>query len=339
MRKKILLLFCLSIGYGVFAQATYSIPSDDFIKFHNNVSSAERMYKHDSLLQAYAMYDIAFEGYKGPINPSHYFKATLCALKIKEEYKALQFLEKALTNGYEIDSAKADAIVFYNQNTKRDYEAKVANWKLTGLSARNYEWEGELYASVEANKKYASPAYKTAAEFCIACMKNPKCPKNTPDYLSKYRMVKEKMKADSVVAAALINKIKLNGFPNMKKVDKKACDIARNILLNFDADKKNERLDPILFNALNKGDISPAFYASVVDRRNLMSGLAPEFYEPLMGYEKTISKDVKELANANTKRKKIGLYNIIVPNPLAFKNVDPKNTKVYNAIFTNLYDY
>lgn len=339
MRKKILLLFCLSIGYGVFAQATYSIPSDDLIKFHNTVSSAERMYKHDSLLQAYAMYDIAFEGYKGQINPSHYFKATLCALKIKEEYKALQFLEKALTNGYEVDSAKQDAIVFYNQNTKRDYQANVAGWKLAGLSARNYDWEGEIYASVDANKKYASPAYKTATEFCIACMKNPKCSKTTPDYLSKYRMVKEKMKADSLVAAALINKIKLNGFPNLKKVDRKACEIARNILLNFDADKKNEKLDPILFNALNRGDISPAFYASVVDRRNLMSGGAPEFYEPLMGYEKTIGKDVKELAKANANRKKIGLYNIIVPNPAAFKGVDPKNTKAYNAIFTNLYDY
>ena len=138
MRKKILLLFCLSLGYGVFAQATYSTPSDDFIKFHNIVSSAERMYKHDSLLQAYAMYDIAFEGYRGPINPSHYFKATLCALKIKEEYKALHFLEKALTNGYEVDSAKADAIVFSNKNTQNDYHPNVANLTSAGPSARYY---------------------------------------------------------------------------------------------------------------------------------------------------------------------------------------------------------
>ena len=58
-----------------------------------------------------------------------------------------------------------------------------------------------------------------------------------------------------------------------------------------------------------------------------------------MGYEKTVGKDVKELTIANNKRKKIGLYSIIVPNPLAFKGVDPKDTKKYSAIFTTLYDY
>ncbi len=336
MRKKILLLFCLSIGSLVFAQATYSIPSDDFIKFHNSVSAAERMYKRDSLLQAYAMYDIAFENYKGAINPSHYFKATLCALKIKEEYKALHFLEKALTGGYEIDSAKVDDIVFYNQNTKKEYAANGANWKLSGMSGRNYEWEGELYKTLETNKKYSGTAYKAAEDYCTACLKNPKCAKNTPDYISKARMLKEKMKADSIVAEALLAKIRTNGFPNLKLVDKRACEIARNILLNYDADKKNDKLNPVLFKALNNGQISPAFYASVVDRRNLMNGVAPEFYEPLMGYEKT---PAKELAPANEKRKKIGLYTIIPPNPLALKGVDTKNAKAYKAVFINLYDY
>lgn len=336
MIKKVLIILVVALGVNSNAQTKFTIPSEDFIAFHNNVSSAERMFLNDSLLQAYAKYDIAFNNYKGAINPSHYFKAALCALKIKEEFKALTFLEKAITNGYEIDSIYKSSITFNNKNTREEYYSNIGKWEAVRDAGRNTNWENELYASVEVSKKYNSGSYKTAVDYCTACLKNPKCNKTLPDYLSKYKMVKEKMKADSVQAAALLKNIQSYGFPNMKLVDKKACGFARNILLNYDADKKNERMDVMLFKAMNDGYISPAFYAQVVDRRNLMNGLAPEFYEPLMGYEKTIGKD---LVTANQKRSKIGLYNIIMPNAAALKGVDTKDTKAYSKAFVSLYDY
>lgn len=336
MIKKVVLTLFVALGLTSLAQTKYSIPSEDFISYHNNVSAAERMFLHDSLLQAYAKYDIAFDNYKGAVNPTHYFKAALCALRIKEEFKALTFLEKAITNGYEVDSIYKNAIVFNNQNTKKEYETNIGKWEADRNTGRNTNWENELYGSVETTKKYNSGSYKTAIEFCTTCLKNPKCSKTTPEYLSKYKMVKEKMKADSILATDLLKNIQQFGFPNMKLVDKKACSFSRNILLNYDADRKNERLDAILFKAMNDGYISPAFYASVIDRRNLMNGLAPEFYEPLMGYEKTIAKD---LVKANQNRNKIGLYNIILPTAAALKGVDPKDTKAYSKAFVNLYDY
>jgi hypothetical protein len=102
--------------------------------------------------------------------------------------------------------------------------------------------------------------------------------------------------------------------------------------LNYDADKKNERLDGILYKALLEGNISPEFYASVIDRRNLMNGEMPEFYEPLTGYEKTIGK---EIGNANKKRRTIGLYPIKLVSTAAPKTKDPNAKKVYEG----LYDY
>lgn len=329
-------MFALSLVMLAGAQTKYSFPSDDFITFHQTVSSAERMFKNDSLLQAYAKYDIAFTNYKGEINPSHFFKAALCALKIKEEFKALNFLEKAISRGYEVDSIYQSSIIFNNQNTKKEYQSKISVWESERDSKKDQAWKNELYATVEGSKKYATPAYKAATEFCAACLKNPKCLKTTPEYTSKFKMVKEKMKADSVQAVALLSRIRQNGFPNLKLLDHKACAIARNILLNYDMDKTNNRLDPILFKALIDGHISPAFYAEVVDRRNLLNGLAPEFYEPLMGYEKNIGKD---LVQANQRRSKIGLYNIIVPKPAALKGIDPKNVKAYSKVFVTLYDY
>lgn len=336
MIKKVLFMLAVALGVNSYAQTKYSLPSEDFIVFHSTVSVAERMYKNDSLLHAYAKYDIAFNAYKGGVNPSHYFKAALCALKIKEEFKALHFLEKAILNGYEIDSAKKASVVFYNQNTKKEFETNISGWEAQGLESRNNNWQNEIISSVESNKKYTTPAYATAIAYCAACFKNPKCNKALPEFISKYKMVKEKMKSDSITATALLTNIQAYGFPNLKIVNKKACDVARTILLNYDSDKKNERLDGILFKAMNDGNVSPAFYAEVIDRRNLMNGLAPEFYEPLMGYEKTIGKDI---ITANQKRNKIGLYNIIVPSAAALKGVNPKNTKAYSKAFITLYDY
>lgn len=330
--KTSILLLMIAFSFGAFAQAKYSTVSENFITYHENIAAAERMYKNDSLLQAYAKFDIAIAEYKGAINPGHYFRAALCAIKIKEEFKALHFLEKAITNGYEIDSAKKEAVVFYNQNTKKEYLDNIAKWEETRDAAKDYDWTNELYANQEANKKYAAVKYTSATEYCISCMKNKACSKTAQEYVSKYRLVKEKMKADSISAAALLSKIQQSGFPSMKKLSVKAYSIAHTILLNYDADKKNERLDGILYKALLEGNISPEFYASVIDRRNLMNGEMPEFYEPLTGYEKTIGK---EIGNANKKRRTIGLYPIKLVSTAAPKTKDSNAKKAYEG----LYDY
>jgi hypothetical protein len=329
--KTSLFLLMIVISMGLFSQAKYSTVSGDFISYHENISAAERMFKNDSLLQAYAKYDIAISNYKGAVNPGHYFRAALCAIKIKEEFKALHFLEKAILNGYEVDSSKKDDVTFYNQNTKQEYKANIAKWEDSRDAAKNFDWANELYAINDANKKYAAVKYSTAVEYCTTCMKNKTCSKVSQDYVSKYRLVKEKMKADSITAAALLVKIQKNGFPCMKTLSKEACAIALNILLNYDADKKNERLDGMLSRALIDGNISPEFYATIVDRRNLMEGQMPEFYQPLTGYEKTIGK---EITAANKKRSSIGLYPIKLVSGTAPKK-DPNAPKTAKG----LYDY
>lgn len=331
--KTFLYLFVLFICSSSFAQTKYTKVAEDFINFHENISTAERMYKNDSLLQAYARFDIAFSNYKGAINPGHYFRAALCAIKIKEEFKALNFLEKAINNGYEIDSAKKSDVVFYNQNTKSEYLANISKWQSTRDAAKNYDWTNELYAAKEANKKFATVKYTSAIEFCSTCMKSKSCSKTSTDFLSKNRLVKEKMKSDSVLASTLLDKIRQFGFSSLKVLTKEACAIAREILLNFDADKKNEQLDGLLAKALIDGNISPEYYATLIDRRNLMNGLTPEFYEPLTGYEKTIGK---EITVANNKRKTIGLYAIKLISTTAPKAKDASVAKKSN---TGLYDY
>ncbi|MES2761425.1 MAG: hypothetical protein V4677_04425 [Bacteroidota bacterium] len=330
--KASLFLLMVVFSTGVFAQAKYSTVPADFISYHENISAAERMYKNDSLLQAYAKYDIAIANYKGTVNPGHYFRAALCAIKIKEEFKALHFLEKAILNGYEVDSAKKDDVAFYNQNTKKEYSTNITKWEEARDNSKNFDWANELYAINDANKKYAAVKYTSAIEYCTSCMKNKTCSKTSQDYVSKYRTVKEKMKADSITAAALLIKIQQNGFPSMKLLSKEACAIARNILLNYDADRSNEKLDGMLYRAMMDGNISPEFYATVVDRRNLMSGQMPEFYQPLTGYEKSIGK---EITAANKKRNSIGLYPIKLVSGTAPKK-DPNAAKTAEK---GLYDY
>lgn len=331
--KHLIFLVLIACNLNLLAQAKYSTVSDDFATFHLNVSAAERMYTNDSLLYAYAKFDNAFTNYKGEVNPGHYFRAALCAIKIREEFKGLHFLEKAIINGYEIDSIKKAEIVFNNQNTKKEYLDNISQWEQSRNTARNTTWQEELIQSASVKSKSSETKYKEALAYCLTCMKSKTCSKTAPDYLSKYKVVKDRMKADSIAAAALLSSIQQNGFPSMKLVGKKASEIARNTLLSFDADKKNERLDDLLFKAMLDGNISPEFYASLVDRRNVLNGLSPEFYEPITGYEKTIGK---EITVANKKRSTIGLYPIKLVSASAPKTKGSAMTKKVN---TQLYDY
>ncbi|MES2565315.1 MAG: hypothetical protein V4565_00515 [Bacteroidota bacterium] len=331
--KHLFFLILIAINLNLLAQAKYSTVSEDFVLFHENVSAAERMYRNDSILQAYAKFDNAFANYKGQVNPGHYFRAAFCAIKIKEEFKGLHFLEKAIVNGYEIDSLKKRDIVFYNQNTKKEYLDNINKWEEKRNASRNMIWQEELIKSAAARNKSADAKYKEALAYCLTCMKSKSCSKTAPDYLSKYKVVRDRMKADSLAAVVLLNSIQQNGFPSVKLVGSKASEIARNTLLNYDADKKNERLDNILFKALQDGNISPEFYASLIDRRNVLNGLAPEFYEPISGYEKTIGKD---LAPANQKRSSIGLHPIKIASASAPKTKDSAMNK---KVSTQLYDY
>ena len=61
--KASILLLMIAFSTSIFSQAKYSTVSEDFIVYHENISTAERMYKNDSLLQAYAKYDIAIANY------------------------------------------------------------------------------------------------------------------------------------------------------------------------------------------------------------------------------------------------------------------------------------
>lgn len=322
--KKLIIGTCLLLVFQIKAQTTYSTTPEDFIAFHSMISTAERMYANDSLLYAYAKFDAAFENYKGAINPTHYAHATIAAIKIKEEYKGLTYLEKAIKAGYVIDSAMMKEIVFYNQNTKKDYKDNNPQWVAERNAAKNIKWEASIIATQTATAKYNTPAYKSATDFCLSCAKNPACNKKTPEYTSKYKLVKEKNNADSVTANKLLADIAKFGFPSLKTLNKKAYDIALGILMNYDQDKNNSKLNELLYKALIDGQISPAYYGQLIDRRNTLNGLAPEFYEPFIGYDKIT---YKEIAPINKKRKSIGLYEIYIPKPVETKTKPGTTTK------------
>ncbi len=79
------------------------------------------------------------------------------------------------------------------------------------------------------------------------------------------------------------------------------------------------------------GNISPEFYATVIDRRNVLNGGTPEFYQPSAGYEKIIATTI---AAINKKRNSIGLYPLIV-----LKSTGTKPKKPTKPTNTNVYDY
>lgn len=340
--KKITFILFVALNTSVFSQTVYTKTSEEFNQYHYLVSTAERMHKNDSALQAYAKFRDAFEGYNGTVHPSHYFDAAMSALKIREEFKALSYLEKAITNGFVLDSNQVKQVVFPSVNTKKEFNTNYKKWTDARDAKRNHEWEGNLYQSTVDGKKYQSANYKTATEAYLACLKNKACNKKAPDFIAKYKLVREKQKFDSLQVIKLLADIsKYGSFPNLSVMDKESCATARNMLLNYDSDKTNSQLNDVLVKALNNGDISPAFYAQLIDRRNVMSGALPEFYEPITGFEKTIAN---VMPAANTKRKTIGLYNIILPTKDKKPATTAKPAKGATAPVTkeadkNIYNY
>lgn len=310
MKKTAIILF-ISFSINTFSQVVYTKTSDEFNNFHQNVVSAERMLHNDSALQAYSKFRDAFDNYNGNIHPTHYFNAAMASLKIKEEFKALDYIEKAINKGYEPDSNELQKIIFFSPNTKKEFNSNYKKWIDARNSKRNLDWENILYEYTVSYKKYEAQNYKDALRNYKEIIKSKECKKklDKPEGLLKFAV--EKIRYDSLQAVKLLSNITLNGeFPNLRILDAESCKTVRKILLNYDADKTNSSLNNTLFKALNDGYISPAYYAEIIDRRNVMSGLTPEFYEPITGYEKTIAN---VMPAANAKRKTIGLYNIILP--------------------------
>lgn len=72
---------------------------------------------------------------------------------------------------------------------------------------------------------------------------------------------------DSINIQKLMHLIDVKGYPSSKLVGHKSAANAFIVLLHYDSDIGNKKLEPILENAYNSGYISPENYAWIIDRR------------------------------------------------------------------------
>ncbi len=282
MKHNILLLFCITLFATAYSQVQVeqSATPDAFNQFHKSIIQAERLFRNDSLLQAYGKYKFAIDNYQNTIHFSHYLKLAVSALKIKEELQSLKYLEKAVIGGFYIDTMYHRIFKYETPNTKAAFEANYTKWNEKLLTRRNAEFENRIYWINNEFKKFEKPNYIKAVEYFTACeIKSENCKAGTPDYVANKKLMSEKKANDSTLLAELIININQFQFPDESAVNSETYKLLLNFILNYKFDYDNSILNSILYKALLNGKISPAFYASVIDKRLMTLGLKPKFYQ------------------------------------------------------------
>lgn len=171
----------------------------------------------------------------------------------------------------------------------------------------NKEYQSSINRLYKEDQLVRSNKFLNARDYIYKCTKSKDCDTTSQEYLKAIDLINKWNSTDSMVIADLLILIQKYGFPAERLVGLKEYNYATVFLLHYDTDQGNKVLQPILEEALIKGDIFPADYASIVDRRLAMYGKRPKYFEVPFGYDKLSELEKEEV---DKERKLIGMSSI-----------------------------
>lgn len=136
------------------------------------------------------------------------------------------------------------------------------------------------------------------------CVADTGCNKNQKEFMNAKVTMNHWWHVDSICIRDLLNLISEKGFPSERKVGYEASQSAYIVMLHYDLDKENKKLNPMLLEALSHGDIKPRDYGLIVDRRMIYANQEPVYYVAPFGLDKLTKQQTDEV---DEKRIKIGL--------------------------------
>jgi hypothetical protein len=169
----------------------------------------------------------------------------------------------------------------------------------------NNGYKHVLDSLADEDQRVRGTNYSKAIQQYANCLNDSLCDWNSPKFSRYMALVNEWKQTDSTNIAMLKSLIVQKGFPSERLVGSKTAGNTWVIILHYDRDNENLIMKPYLDSALSKGEIDPAFYAWIVDRRlNWGQGKPPYYYHMPMGLETLTEDQIKEV---NAKRYDIGL--------------------------------
>lgn len=168
----------------------------------------------------------------------------------------------------------------------------------------NKDYQSQINTLFKNDQAVRSNQYVNARDYIINCKKSNDCDTSASKYVKALNSMHKWNLTDSTVINDLLILIQKYGFPGERLVGVYAYHRASIIFLHYDTDQDNKVLQPILDEALSKGDIFPADYAHIVDRRLSMYGKKPKYFEVPFGYD-NLSQQEKD--DVDKERQLIGL--------------------------------
>jgi hypothetical protein len=168
----------------------------------------------------------------------------------------------------------------------------------------NKDYQSRINTLIKMDQAVRSNQYVNAQDYIIDCKKSNDCDTTSKKYRQALAYRHKWYMTDSTVISDLLNLIQNYGFPAERLVGAHEYHYASIILLHYDMDQDNKVLQPILDDALSKGDMLPADYASIVDRRLSMYGKKVKYFQVPFGYD-NLSQQEKD--DVDKERQLIGL--------------------------------
>jgi len=187
---------------------------------------------------------------------------------------------------------------------RNDLQAKYINQLQLQKKNTDISYIDAVNGIFKLDQSVRNSKYEKAKEIYYKCIGDTGCDKNQKDFLKAKVMMNHWWHIDSICINELLDLISKKGFPGERKVWHEASESAYIVMLHFDVDKENKKLNPMLLEALSNGDIKPRDYGLIVDRRMIFAGKDPVYYIAPFGLDKLTKQQIEEVDKT---RIKIGL--------------------------------
>ena len=252
-------------------------------------------------------------------NSKDLYLASIVFTKIKQDSIGIEYLKEAYKKGLK-SKKKLKSNKFW-----KDIKDSIPGYTHFAKSKNNCKYEYVIDSLFKEDQRVRTAKYSKAKKTVIKYIKDTTLNRNDIKYIKARKLMTNWQKTDSLNFFKLNKYIDMYGYPyegNISNDD--IISKAYIIIFHFDYDRTAKTTFNIIDTALVKGYITPVNYASIVDRRMMLSlGKMPYYYEIPIGLNRL---STKELDSLSKRRNNIGLPNIFEHLSIKYKGNNMKVT-------------
>ena len=260
--------------------------SENYIDYYHLIRESKKHSKLNDPNRALEVFDLATKKVQY-VHIRNYIYAAFEAKKIGSCELALQYLSKAIIQGYNHDAPHLTEEEFLSNFFDCSTESKT-----------NQDLKNSLLSMLKNPNRTINIKLKETLDSLFIVDQKVRVESNSSDYMKE---------VNSSNILLLIKLIEKYGFPDERLVGTYTAENIFYVLLHFDSDHNNVILKDILEDALKRGQITPQNYAWLIDRRLAWGPDRKDPYYYQMPTKKITDLTEEEIKEIDTRRSQIGL--------------------------------